>query len=70
MNLINMLKKLPSLDGHQLLQAKQAQEIQITNYTRAIANYPPERMEKYGQPFMEKLKGELARINAEIARRG
>lgn len=69
MKLSTMLKRLPSLDEQQLLQAKQAQVSEISNYARAIANYPPARMERYGRPFMAWLEGDLARINAEIAKR-
>lgn len=70
MNLHRALERLGKLTLAQLNHARGLRVVEITNYERAIANYPPDRMRKYGAPFMVKLKDGLAKIDAEIAKRG
>lgn len=36
------------------------------NYLRAIENYPPERMEKYGKPFLDGLDYKISTIEKLI----
>jgi hypothetical protein len=47
-----------------LLQGLRQERI---NYLRVIENYPPERMEKYGKPFLEKLDHKISTITQLIA---
>jgi hypothetical protein len=37
----------------------QLKKIEIDNYTQAIKNYPIERLEKFGKPYLQKLNNEL-----------
>ena len=46
-----------------LLQGLKAQRV---NYCRAIENYPPERMEKYGKPFLDGLDHKISTIERLI----
>lgn len=41
---------------------RQLAEIQVTNYKRVIQNYPPDRMERCGKPFLNKLEAEVEKI--------
>lgn len=38
-------------------------DIEITNYERAMRNYPTDRMEKYGYPHLEYLRGIRAMVD-------
>lgn len=42
---------------------------QVQRYEYAIRNYPPDRMEKHGRPFLNELREKVARVDALIARR-
>lgn len=42
-----------------LLQGLQTER---TNYERAIVNYPPDRMEKYGKPFLAMLNDKIVTV--------
>ena len=55
--------RLDGLSAGKLEHLLQLAQIEIDNYRRAIQNYPPDRMEKYGKPFLERLaatKNEIA----------
>lgn len=39
---------------------------QVQRYVYTIRNYPPDRMEKYGQPFLSKLLEKVAHVDALI----
>lgn len=54
-------KTLAQLE-HLLQQAKD----QKRRYTITIQNYPPDRMEKHGLPFMKRLDSNIAAIEAAI----
>ncbi len=47
-----------------LLQLK---EDEIVRHKKAIENYPPERLEKYGKPFLLKLEKERDALLFELA---
>lgn len=44
----------------------QLKKDEIQRYERVIANYPPDRMEKNGKPFLEKLNNELKILQNEL----
>jgi hypothetical protein len=49
-----------------LLQGLQTERI---NYLRMIENYPPDRMEKYGQPMLDILEAKISTIEQMIAQK-
>lgn len=42
---------------------------QVQRYEYAIRNYPPDRMEKHGKPFLDGLLNKVANVDAVIASR-
>jgi len=65
-----MIDQLPELTTAQVRQARSLQEQAIKNYTRASANYSPADQVKFSKPYMDGLKADLAKIDAELERRG
>ncbi|APZ97078.1 hypothetical protein BWQ93_00140 [Sphingopyxis sp. QXT-31] len=61
--------KRASLSDRDLGRLADALREQIDRYKIAIQNYPPERMESHGTPFLKHLQGRLDEVNALIARR-
>lgn len=49
-------------------QRIQLKKIEIDNYKSAIKNYPEDRMQKYGIPFLKRLYGELRVLEKELKR--
>jgi hypothetical protein len=43
----------------------QLKKIQIEGYKRAIRNYPPDRMKRYGIPYLDMLLNELYELEKE-----
>jgi hypothetical protein len=41
-------------------------KIEIENYKRVIVNYPADRMEKCGIPFLNKLKNDLQLLERQL----
>jgi hypothetical protein len=66
MNLQVALGRLDSLTSAELSHARSLALIEVENYTRAIRNYPPERMKKFGEPHLKRLHTDLAKIDAAI----
>jgi len=56
MNIRTGIKKLKKLSVPDLNHMIQLCEIDIKNYEIIIENYPPDRIEKYGQPYLKILK--------------
>jgi hypothetical protein len=44
----------------------QLKKDEITKYEHVIQNYPPDRMEKYGEPYLQKLRNELMILQNEL----
>jgi DnaJ-domain-containing protein 1 len=44
----------------------QLKKDEIKRYEFVIANYPPDRMEKHGNPFLKKLNNELKILQNEL----
>lgn len=44
----------------------QLKKDEIKRYNVSIANYPADRMEKYGKPFLQKLNNELKILENEL----
>lgn len=44
----------------------QLKKDEITKYEYVIQNYPPDRMEKYGEPYLQKLRNELMILQNEL----
>lgn len=44
----------------------QLKKDEITRYERACKNYPPDRMKKYGEPYLQKLKNELKILENDL----
>ena len=55
--------KKSSADTEHLIQLK---KIEIDRYKLAIKNYPEDRMQKYGIPFLKRLHGELRVLEKEL----
>jgi hypothetical protein len=44
----------------------QLKKNEIEKYNEVIKNYPPDRMEKYGKPYLQQLHNELQILNNEL----
>jgi hypothetical protein len=44
----------------------QLKKDEIRRYELSIANYPPERMERHGKPFLQKLNNDLKILENEL----
>jgi hypothetical protein len=51
-----------TLDRKNLEQLYQGLLDELVNYKRAVANYPPDRMMKYGTPFMNKIEARIGEV--------
>lgn len=40
--------------------------IEIDNYKKVIKNYPPDRMENYAKPFLNKLNNDLRLLEQQL----
>lgn len=69
MNLRNSLSKLGKLSLTKLEHLLQLQDIEIENYTKCIRNYSPEKFEKSGKPFLERLNNDRKKITEAIEKR-
>lgn len=58
-----------SLSDRDLERLRAALADQAQQYEYAIRNYPPDRMEKHGQPFLSRLLEKVAHVDALITRR-
>lgn len=58
-----------SLSDRDLERLRAALADQVQEYDYAICNYPPDRMEKHGQPFLSRLLEKVAQVDALITRR-
>lgn len=49
-------RNIENLTHDKLNHLIQLAQVEIDNYQKAIENYPPERMERYGKPHLRKLE--------------
>jgi hypothetical protein len=56
------MKKVPNNLEHRI----QLKQNEIANYERCIVNYPADRMEKHGKPYLQKLNNELTILQNEL----
>lgn len=70
MNLAKALLRVKSLNVGELRHYMQMAQVEIDNYAVCIENYPPDRLEKYGRPFMAKLVSQRAVFQEELNLRG
>lgn len=66
MDYYKALDRLDTLSLAKVEQLLRAAEDQITAYERAIKNYPPARLEKYGKPYMNGLVNDRNRIKGRL----
>lgn len=58
-----------SLSDRDLERLRAGLADQVQRYEYAIRNYPPDRMEKHGRPFLNKLREKVAIVDALITNR-
>lgn len=58
-----------SLSLNELERLKSALVGEVENYRFGIRGYSPEKMAKYGAPYLAKLEARVAEVDAEIASR-
>ncbi|ANY20329.1 hypothetical protein A6F68_01819 [Tsuneonella dongtanensis] len=51
-----------SLSDAQLERLLSELKDQVERYRIAIRNYPPDRMEQYGRPFLDDLEGRVTKV--------
>jgi hypothetical protein len=56
MDVLKAYNRRDKLTRDQLVHLQQLLDVEIVNYKRAIENYPADRMEKYGEPFLGRLQ--------------
>jgi hypothetical protein len=59
-----------SLSDRDLERLRASLVDQVQRYEEAIRGYSPDKMEKYGQPFLASLRQKVADVDATIAVRG
>ena len=69
MNLHNAWDQREKLNEKMSALLLQGLKSQLVDYHRVVANYPPERMEKYGTPFIKMLEEKIATVEAMIQRK-
>lgn len=70
MDIDTALKKIDELTIDQLLHTMQLCEYNIEDYCYGIRNYSPEKMEKYGKPFLDKLIERRDKFANKLAEKG
>ncbi len=58
-----------SLSDRDLERLRTSLVDQVQRYEDAIRGYSPDKMEKYGQPFLASLRQKVADVDAKIAAR-
>lgn len=69
MDLLKAFDKRESLTDSELERLIQRLRTEVTHHERAIANYPEDRMEKYGTPYLLRLQDRVAEAEKTLARR-
>tara|TARA_R110000850_G_scaffold262162_1_gene390544 strand:- start:698 stop:925 length:228 start_codon:yes stop_codon:yes gene_type:complete len=65
----NAYAKRASLSDRDLGRLADASKDRIERYRDSIENYPPDRMEKHGTPFLQRLQQRLDEVKTLIAKR-
>lgn len=58
-----------SLSDYELGRLRSGLLDQVQRYKHQIRNYPPDRMEKFGQPFLDRLTQKVDTVDTLIAHR-
>lgn len=58
-----------TLSDNELERLRASLVDQMQRYEYTIRNYPPDRMEKHGMPFLNQLRDKVATVDALIASR-
>lgn len=66
MHITTAIEKLESLTLSQVKHLLQQCEQEIVQYKYCISNYPPDRMEKYGKPFIEGLEARRDKVKSRL----
>jgi len=69
MNIQTAIEKIDSLSLTELNHTLQLLDVQIKNYTLLIENYPPDRMERYGKPYLKRLSDQRDMFLEKIAQK-
>lgn len=67
MNLLKAWEQRDKLNEKMSRLLLQGLENDLKAYERAIENYPPERMEKYGKPYLNMLENKVQVVKQMIA---
>ena len=44
----------------------QLKQFEIDNYNACIRNYPPDRLDRYGKPYLQRLENDLQILNNQL----
>lgn len=55
MTIYKALKKIDTLNKSELEHCIQRLNVEIEGYNRCIENYPPDKLKKYGLPYLKRL---------------
>jgi hypothetical protein len=69
MHINKALDKVDELTEYELRHFVQLIDVEIDTYRRVIANYPQDRIEKYGVSYLAKLKQRRDVFAAELSKR-
>lgn len=58
-----------SLSDNELERLRAGLADQVQRYEQTIRNYPPDRMERHGRPFLNRLREKVDAVDALIANR-
>ena len=66
----NAYERRAALSDNELERLLAGLKEELERYRYAIRNYPPERMERYGRPFLSKLEAKVADVERLVTVRG
>lgn len=69
MNLIKAWEQREKLNGKMAALLLQGLQDQLVDYLRAVENYSPDRMAKYGTPYIEMLEHKISTVQDMIDKR-
>ena len=70
MDLMKALALRETLDDYDLERLRRALVDEVDRYSVAIRGYSPEKMERYGRPYLEKLQARVLEVQRLITARG
>jgi len=66
MNLTTALDRIDELSVSDLKHCIQLMDVTISSYEKAITNYPLDRMNNYGIPFLKRLKEQRKELTDKL----